>query len=78
MSSRRVGVAGFELEGELNVNNRFREGVVGRVEEVALAVVRSGDPSLNLGGVTSVCRSVWNSVLACSEEESQKRYKTKG
>lgn len=65
-SNRLVGVAGFDPEGELKVNRRFRDGVVGRADVVAPAFVRSGEPSRALGGVTSVCSKVWNNVFACS------------
>lgn len=70
VSRRRVGVTGFEPEGELKLNNRFLEGVVGRVDvdAVALVLVRSGEDGRALGGVTSECRIDVKREFACSDE----------
>ena len=65
VSSLRVGVAGFEPEGELKRNSRCREGVVGGAGVVE-GPRRSGEASRALGGVTSEWRIELKSVLACS------------
>lgn len=58
VSSRRVGVEGFEGPGELYVKRRFLEGVDGAVgafeEEWLEPAVRTGDDGRASGGVTSV------------------------
>lgn len=57
MSSRRVGVAGFEAEGELYAKSRLRVGVEGgtEVDVEAMGAGRVGDTGRwGEGGVTSV------------------------
>ena len=60
-----LGVAGFDADGLLNVNNRFRDGVVGAVAVGGLGL-RTGDDGRASGGVTSVCNKDVNKELACS------------
>lgn len=69
MSSRRVGVPGFEAEGELYAKRRRRVGVEGGTtfEPDAIGAGRVGDMGLRgEGGVTSVCRIEVKIALACS------------
>jgi len=73
VSSRREewGVEGFDrdAEGELKVNRRLREGVLGAVVVLAPAVAepdRCGDEG-GSGGVTSDCRIEVNIAFACSK-----------
>lgn len=76
MSSRRVGVPGLEVEGELKVNSRLRDGVVGSTEFDVLG--RVGEAGLASGGVTSVCKMDVNIVFACSVgRQSQQGRKNK-
>ena len=65
-----MGVDGFDLEGELYVKSRFRDGVEGAGGPVEGALdepaTRTGEPGRASGGVTSVCRIEVNNELACS------------
>jgi hypothetical protein len=75
VSSRRVGVAGLEWDGELYAKSLRRVGVVGgmAVELDGIGAGRVGDTGLRgEGGVTSVCRIELKIALACSVLMSQR------
>lgn len=70
MSSRRVGVAGLEVEGELYAKIRRLVGVEGGTVVDDEATGRAGEAGrCGDGGVTSVCSIEVKIAFACSTDQ---------
>ena len=70
MSSRRVGVAGLEVEGELYAKMRRLVGVEGGAVVDDEATGRAGEAGrCGDGGVTSVCNIEVKIAFACSANQ---------